>query len=123
MNFFVGHSKLDDVDAALKEATSLFKNPDFLFYFAPLSKIKDVTEKIYKLFPNATCLGTSSHYVYSKSGLKRDVISCFGFKDVIETSADIILEIDNQMYNQQMNQQMNNSQFINQQPGTMPVQQ
>ena len=94
MNFFVGHSKLDDVDAALKEATSSFNNPDFLFYFSPLSKIKEVTEKIYNLFPNATCLGTSSHYVYSKSGLQRDVISCFGFKDEIETSSDIILEID-----------------------------
>ena len=91
MNFFVGHSKLDDVDAALKEATSSFNNPDFLFYFSPLSKIKEVTEKIYNLFPNATCLGTSSHYVYSKSGLQRDVISCFGFKDEIETSSDIIL--------------------------------
>ena len=94
MNFFVGHSKLEDVDLALAEATKNFKNPDFLFYFAPLSKIQEVTEKVYQLFPNATCVGTSSYYVYSKSGLKRDVISCFGFKDVIEIASDIILEID-----------------------------
>ncbi len=94
MAFFVGHSKLDDVDLALNEATSTFDNPDILFYFAPLSKIQEVTEKIYKRFPNSICVGTSSHYIYSKSGLKRNQFSCFGFKDVTETAADIILEID-----------------------------
>ena len=94
MNFFVGHSYLENVDEALAEATKNFKTPSFVFYFTPLKKFKEVTKKIVKIFPNAICVGTSSHYVYSRSGLKRNVISCFGFKDVLEAVADIILEID-----------------------------
>ena len=94
MNFFVGHSLLENVDEALAEATKSFQDSSFIFYFAPLSKIKEVTEKIYALFPNSTCVGTSTYYVYSKSGLRRNGISCFGFKDVLETAVDVILEID-----------------------------
>lgn len=94
MNFFVGHSKLQNVDEALAEATKSFVDGCFIFYFAPLSMIQEVTEKIYRLFPNSTCVGTSSHFVYSKSGLRRNELTCFGFKDILETAVDVILEID-----------------------------
>lgn len=94
MNFFVGHSFKDNVDEALAEATQHFENPSFVFYFSPLSKLKQVTEKINKIFPNTECVGTSSYYIYCKTGLKRGSISCFGFKDVLECSSGIILEID-----------------------------
>ena len=94
MKFFLGYSYQDNVDVALEEISANFHEPDFVLYFAPFPKIKEVTEKIYKTFPSATCVGTSSHYVYSRHGLKRNAISCFGFKDVLENSADVILEID-----------------------------
>ena len=94
MAFYVGYSELKNVDEALIEATKGFEDNSFILYFSPLSKIQEVSEKIHNLFPNSITVGTSSHYSYSKSGLKRGYIACFGLKDVLEISCDIILEID-----------------------------
>ena len=43
MAFFVGHSKLDDVDLALNEATSTFDNPDLVKTRNGIANINGIT--------------------------------------------------------------------------------
>src|SRR5574344_271649 len=93
MNVKIGISAIDDVRTSALEATSLLKTPKLILFFAPASRFAAVAAELRKCCATATIVGTTSHYLFSVTGVSDNALGLVSFEDGIEFSAGVIEEI------------------------------
>lgn len=93
LNFFYGTSQNKDVTLAVREATSSFKTPSLIIFFAPVEIFEKVASLIAEFFPLSQSMGTTACFTYNPEGCFYNSVSVFALNG-LNCSLNVIEEIN-----------------------------
>lgn len=93
MDVFIKSSQSSDISEAVKEVTDGLESPKLLFFFAPTTTFKEISESFNNKYPKCQIIGVSSHCVYKNDKVFINSLSVTAFLDDIDVSAGFIPEI------------------------------
>lgn len=90
MDYKMGQSSNSNVKEAVREATSVLKNPKLILFFSRVESFEEYTKEIKNLFPDSIILGATSIVEICKKGAYKDNLLLIGIESGIECYGGVL---------------------------------
>lgn len=94
MEHKIGRSSNKSIEKGVLEATEGLKNPKLILFFSGVQEFEAYTRELYRLFPKAIVIGSTTFAAFCKAGAYKDTLLVVGIEEGIVCYANVLEEVD-----------------------------